>query len=552
VFVIMELVEGETLAAWLRRAPRSWRDVAAVFADAGRGLAAAHAAGIVHRDFKPENVLLGADGRARVTDFGLARRVPPARAAGAVSGAPAAAAVTTTTAGTPAYMAPEQFLDGSADARTDQFNFCVALHLALFGRHPSADGDGHVPTTLLGAVGHLVQDHFPAVVDAAQVPGWLRALLRRGLSPRPEDRHAGMQPIIDALARTGPRTQIRTRRLAAGAAVAAALAAGAAAILGGRAPAPAVCGDGRVDRGEQCDDGNRADDDACVRCRWARCGDGFVRKGVEECDGGPPCAPSCVLCRGDAAFVWSETGACYMRHDRPASWADARRICASEAADLVMYDSYHEAGAVRDGLLLGAPATWWLGATVDAQRGTVGLDGRRAVSARWVADTALEPKAGQCVAQAPRPFRGTSAVDPGLTWTSVPCERPLPYVCEKGAWSLRAATNHAYRVDLHAVTWAAARSACVAAGAHLATIADADEQSFVAALAAEDMWIGATDEGREGRFEWVTGEPFSFSRFAPGEPDDRAHTDNCITLASDELWHDRNCGLVRGFVCEMD
>jgi cysteine-rich repeat protein len=348
----------------------------------------------------------------------------------------------------------------------------------------------------------------------------------------------------------------RARRLAAGVSAAAVLAVVLATVAVGLLRAcsatPGVCGDGRIDPGEQCDDGNRADGDSCVRCRWARCGDGVVRNGVEECEGGPPCAPSCVRCAGDGAFVWRETGACYTRHDRPASWVDARRLCANEGADLVTYGSYHEAGALRDALLAATPAASWLGVTVDAKGETVGLDGRRAVSARWVADTALEPKAGSCVAHTPRPFRGTSAVDPGLTWASIPCERPLPYVCKKGTWSLRAATNHAYRVDLHAVSWSAARAACAAAGAHLATIADADEESFVAALAPEDMWIGATDQAAEGRFDWVTGEPFSFTHFAPGEPDDRRHTDNCITLAGDELWHDRNCDLVRGFVCEID
>src|SRR5205085_3133038 len=123
VFIAMELVDGGTLRQWLRRADRSRREILEVFRQAGRGLAAAHAAGLVHRDFKPDNVLVGSDGRVRVTDFGLARDLG-SRSPEAAGGSPplhltAAGALV----GTPAYMAPEQ-LDGKpADARSDQFAF---------------------------------------------------------------------------------------------------------------------------------------------------------------------------------------------------------------------------------------------------------------------------------------------------------------------------------------------------------------------------------------------------------------------------------------------
>ena len=104
---------------------------------AGRGLAAAHAAGIVHRDFKPDNVLVGNDGRIRVTDFGLAAAKPTqarrvARRRSATSNLTTSGSVL----GTPAYMAPEQFTGGNVDPRTDQFNFCVALYEALYGERP--------------------------------------------------------------------------------------------------------------------------------------------------------------------------------------------------------------------------------------------------------------------------------------------------------------------------------------------------------------------------------------------------------------------------------
>src|SRR5262249_7043587 len=106
-YVIMEEVAGRTLRDWLAEKDRPWREVLDVLVPAGAGLAAAHAAGIVHRDFKPENVLLGDDGRARVSDFGLAVAGPAKDARG----------------GTPAYMAPEQLGGETVDARADQYAF---------------------------------------------------------------------------------------------------------------------------------------------------------------------------------------------------------------------------------------------------------------------------------------------------------------------------------------------------------------------------------------------------------------------------------------------
>ncbi len=125
-FLAMELVEGTTLRQWLETA-RPWREILTAFLACGRGLAAAHAAGLVHRDFKPENVLIGADGRPRVTDFGLA-------------------GIEASIAGTPAYMAPEQWTGKEADARADVFAFCVALWEALYKTRPFGDPDAVPPT----------------------------------------------------------------------------------------------------------------------------------------------------------------------------------------------------------------------------------------------------------------------------------------------------------------------------------------------------------------------------------------------------------------------
>ncbi len=136
VFIVMEHVEGESLAAWLGRAPRSWRDILDVFIAAGRGLSAAHPANLVHRDFKPDNVLVAADGQVRVTDFGLARFLAPAPGSGDEPFVSAARGRDSALAGTPAFMAPEQFQGSPVSASSDQFSFCVALYWAFYGRHP--------------------------------------------------------------------------------------------------------------------------------------------------------------------------------------------------------------------------------------------------------------------------------------------------------------------------------------------------------------------------------------------------------------------------------
>src|SRR5262245_52939175 len=144
----MELVKGVTLGRWLRDAPRGVRAITDVMCAAGRGLAAAHAAGVIHRDFKPDNVLVGDDGRVRVTDFGLAHLSAleanlPASPAVTASGRAAPITLTASGAliGTPAYMAPEQLRGHVADERSDLFSFCVTFWEVLYGERPFAGSD---------------------------------------------------------------------------------------------------------------------------------------------------------------------------------------------------------------------------------------------------------------------------------------------------------------------------------------------------------------------------------------------------------------------------
>ncbi len=201
VFVAMEFVEGGTIGQWLRAEPRSWREVLALFLHAGRGLQAAHAAGLVHRDFKPDNVLVGRDGRVRVTDFGLSRRVAapsePRTEGQSMAGVQWLEAGLTRTGGmvgTPAYMSPEQIDGQPTDARSDLFSFCVALYQGLYGERPfRADSIEELRQAI--AAGQVREPP-----RGTKVPNRLRKILLRGLSADPNHRHPSMQALLDELA----------------------------------------------------------------------------------------------------------------------------------------------------------------------------------------------------------------------------------------------------------------------------------------------------------------------------------------------------------------
>jgi serine/threonine protein kinase len=184
LFIAMEFVEGGTLREWLAERPRSWREVVGVFLRAGRGLASAHAAGLVHRDFKPDNVLVGDDGRVRVTDFGLARAVHEAAQSAEEPAAPgtivdATLTRTGTLVGTPAYMAPEQLRGAAADARSDMFSFCVSFYEALYGERPFAG------TTVVELRESVSAGRVRGAARSAAVPARLRRALTVGLRPAP-------------------------------------------------------------------------------------------------------------------------------------------------------------------------------------------------------------------------------------------------------------------------------------------------------------------------------------------------------------------------------
>ncbi|EDM79940.1 WD-repeat protein [Plesiocystis pacifica SIR-1] len=252
LFVAMEFVGGSNLRDWLKAEPRTWRAIVDTFLQAGEGLAAAHDAGLVHRDFKPDNVLVGDDGRVRVADFGLAQHTPDieithppedleaalsqsqhgvagthASSRGAQRGSetsirapepkepdavqprpapPSQSAElaivldtplteTGTVMGTPAYMAPEQHRGLKADARSDQFSFCVALWEALHDQRPFAGRN------LQQLVENVLEGEIDEPRNSAEVPAWLRTILRRGLATNPNHRWPSMRAMLHALSR---------------------------------------------------------------------------------------------------------------------------------------------------------------------------------------------------------------------------------------------------------------------------------------------------------------------------------------------------------------
>jgi cysteine-rich repeat protein len=313
----------------------------------------------------------------------------------------------------------------------------------------------------------------------------------------------------------------RRARLLAGAVAAAVLAAMPAAVWWLSSPGPRAsfdsrCGDGAVDPGEECDDGNRADGDGCNRACLA-CG--------------PP----------PAAFTWPTNGHCYVRHDAPLDFQAAERTCEDRGAHLVTYTSLPEVDAVAGALGRPGDGRAWIGLRDASGAGAFTWVTEEAfIPAAWFDRARLPP--GACAAHAPAP-----------PWLGADCVARLPFVCETPAWAPAPGTGHAYRLFLDRTTWAEARARCARRGAHLATISDAAEHGFLSSRFAGFYWLGARRAGEGAPFAWVTGEPFAYRHFVPGDPDVAGEA-ACLTMGADRTWRDRACDGAQGlfaYVCEV-
>lgn len=216
VYMAMELVSGQSLGrqATLVRTEHGWRGVLELYRQAGQGLCAAHDAGLLHRDFKPQNAIVDEHGRVRVLDFGLARTFDAEEPTHSESGhdIPTAGSqnqaqtrvnptMTGMVTGTPPYMSPEQHMGKPLDARSDQFSFCVALYEGLYGQRPYR---GHSIIELAAKAHQGVPDPLDQEVV---VPGWLRKVVLRGLSPHPNDRWPSMHVLLEQLERRDRRSR---------------------------------------------------------------------------------------------------------------------------------------------------------------------------------------------------------------------------------------------------------------------------------------------------------------------------------------------------------
>lgn len=187
-FLAMEYVEGCTLTKWLTH-DRSWAEILDVFVQAGRGLAATHAAGVVHRDFKPDNILVGSQGRVQLTDFGLSRTLETRPSTDPDDGLTQPGLVM----GTPPYMSPEHGSGAAADPAMDQFSFCVALFDALYRCYPFEG------TNREEIRAEILQGRVREPIGQGMVPARLHSILARGLAAHPKDRWASLSDLLTEL-----------------------------------------------------------------------------------------------------------------------------------------------------------------------------------------------------------------------------------------------------------------------------------------------------------------------------------------------------------------
>jgi tetratricopeptide (TPR) repeat protein len=254
-YIAMELVKGRILDARSMATTHTWQVVVQLFVQVGTGLQAAHEAGLVHRDVKPSNIMIGDDGRVRLLDFGLARTgdgdaQPPDSHAGSGSDADESSLLV----GTPGYVAPEQIDGLPADARSDQFSFCVTLFEALYGERPFAGKSARI---LRSMIFHGIHRELPEKV-AERVPPWLHAAVVRGLAFDPAARWPSMRDLLAVLQRAPVRRPWWRSNVALGGGMGALAVAALALGVGQEQPAAGMCTGARAQIEEAWNDEQRA------------------------------------------------------------------------------------------------------------------------------------------------------------------------------------------------------------------------------------------------------------------------------------------------------
>lgn len=305
---------------------------------------------------------------------------------------------------------------------------------------------------------------------------------------------------------------------------------------------PDLCGNGVVDPGEGCDDGDDDAFDSCVDCAVAACGDGFVRAAVETCDDDTAACVGCRTCEGvgDPA-----TGHCYTMNETLATRVNAQASCAAIGSHLAAIDSAAEWTAIAP--LWTTPFNpAWLGLrrAVDGQNMWIWEPGNMLGTPTW--NTGEPNDAGgveDCV-------EATGATG---VWNDLACTQTRRSLCERPTWTIDPATGHAYRVFYGLKTHPEAIADCGSMNTHLATITSAEEQAFVHTVTPLGVWIGAFQAQTENQWYWPNTEPFEFDAWATGQPDDFNAAEDCAQLiAVTGEWNDLACTTRIPYLCEAD
>ena len=332
------------------------------------------------------------------------------------------------------------------------------------------------------------------------------------------------------------------------------------------------CGNGHVESGEECDDANNSDTDACLStCKWAACGDGHVRAGVEDCDDGnlidgDSCSSTCLLCQsGDANFLFPENGHCYSRHDETASWGAAELTCDTRNGYLATLVSPHEAQAVEAALLGTVAASTWIGMTDSAMPGSYAwLTYEPVQYSKWSSGTRMQ---NGCAVERSTPNQSGA---PSVEWATAPCDRTLGFVCEQVCAdhqtresprlprSLRSRELVRCSRQLRALGRPPGHDRrrsgeCFRDHPHTGRVLDRSH-------GAERCWRRSGDascpipDSATSPYQWVTDSSVDATFFAPGEPDHRDCA-KCLIMGVDKGWHDRACNNTEYFspyICETE